>query len=332
MEPPDEQRVTDADMGGHVADPYDEAGEADAAEGSPEDEDAVASRRDRHTGSLGRNLPVAIASGVVMAIIFLATIFWSPWAFLVFVFALVVIGLLELDSAFRSHGLRPATPVALGAGVVMFFGSYAGGESAQSLGLVLLVLGALAWALLDPGGHEDLGAEGTSKLLGTGRITGSLGATCFMTLWVPFLASFIGLLLARENGAWYVMAPVALAVSNDIGAFAFGSRFGRHKLSPSVSPGKSWEGFAGGVVTVLVIAALITSRVPGFDMLTALAMGAGVAFAATLGDLAESLVKRDLGVKDLGNIIPGHGGIMDRVDAIVFALPVAHLVLIVLGL
>jgi phosphatidate cytidylyltransferase len=313
MELPDEQRVADGDAG------------ADAAA------DAPPSRRDQHTGSLGRNLPVAIASGVVMALIFLGAIFWSPWAFLAFVFALVVIGLLELDSAFRSHSLRPATPVALGAGLVMFFGSYAGGPSAQSLGLVLLVLGSLAWALLDPGGrrHE---AAGGARLLGTGRITGNLGATCIMTLWVPFLASFIGLLLARENGAWYVMAPVALAVSNDIGAFAFGSRFGRHKLAPSVSPSKSWEGFAGGVLTVLVLAALITSRVPGFEMALALALGLGVAIAATIGDLSESLVKRDLGVKDLGSIIPGHGGIMDRVDAIVFALPVAHLVLSAFGI
>jgi phosphatidate cytidylyltransferase len=310
MELPDEQRVAD---GGAEAD-------ADAP-----------SRRDQHTGSLGRNLPVAIASGVVMAAIFLATIFWSPWAFLTFVFALVVIGLLELDSAFRTHSLRPATPVALGAGLVMFFGSYAGGPSAQSLGLVLLVLGSLAWALLDPGGRQHEAAGG-ARLLGTGRITGNLGATCIMTLWVPFLASFIGLLLARENGAWYVMAPVALAVSNDIGAFAFGSRFGRHKLAPSVSPSKSWEGFAGGVLTVLVLAALITSRVPGFEMTLALALGLGVAIAATIGDLSESLVKRDLGVKDLGTIIPGHGGIMDRVDAIVFALPVAHLVLSAFGI
>jgi phosphatidate cytidylyltransferase len=296
------------------------------------DAEVSQARRDQHTGSLGRNLPVAIASGVVMAVVFLVTIFWSPWAFLVFVFVLVVIGLLELDSAFRAHGLRPATPVALGAGVVMFFGAYAGGESAQSLGLVLLVLGTLAWALLDPGGPGGQEHHVPARSLGTGRITGNLSATCFMTLWVPFLASFIGLLLARENGAWYVMAPVALAVSNDIGAFAFGSRFGRHKLSPSVSPGKSWEGSAGGVLTVLVLAALITSRVPGFDMTTALALGLGVAIAATIGDLAESLVKRDLGVKDLGNIIPGHGGIMDRVDAIVFALPVAHLVLTAFGI
>lgn len=307
-------------------DSYDAPPQAGAEASAHPDE-----RAGRHTASLGRNLPVAIASGIVLAVLFLGTLYLSHWAFLAFVAVIVVIALLELDGAFRSHGLRPATPVAMGAGFVMFFGAYATGPSAQSLGLVLLVLGTLAWALLDP--HRPPGElDPTLRTsLGTGRITGNLGATCFMTLWVPFLASFIGLLLARDNGAWVVMATVALAVSHDIGAFAFGSRFGRTKMAPSVSPAKSWEGFAGGVATTLVIAALITSRGPGFDIPMALALGLGVAVAATIGDLAESLVKRDMGIKDLGTIIPGHGGIMDRVDAIIFALPTAHLVLLALG-
>jgi phosphatidate cytidylyltransferase len=292
---------------------------------------ADARRQDRHTGNLGRNMPMAIASGIVLAVIFLSTLVLAPIAFLVFVAAIIVVGLLELDGAFRAHGLRPATPVAIGAGLVMFFGAYAGGASAQSLGLVLVVLGTLAWALLDPGGRADGEAEHIETLR-VGRLTGNVGATCLMALWVPFLASFIGLLLAREHGHWYVMAAVALAVTNDIGAFAFGSRFGRHKIAPSVSPGKTWEGFAGGVATVLLFAGLVTARVPGFDLPTALVFGLGVAVAATLGDLSESLVKRDLGIKDLGRIIPGHGGIMDRVDAIVFALPTAHLVLLAMGL
>lgn len=293
---------------------------------------ARASRRDRHTGTLGRNLPVAIASGVALAVVFFGTLFWSPVVFLGFIAVLVVIGLLELDGAFRVHGLRPATPVAIGAGLVMHFGAHAGGASAQALGLVLVVLGTLAWVLLDPGGRgRVVGPPDRADVLGVGRITGNVGATCLMALWVPFLASFSALLLARDDGPWYVMAAVALAVTNDIGAFAFGSRFGRTKLAPTVSPSKSWEGFAGGIATVLVLAALVTARVPGFDLPTALVFGLGVAVAGTVGDLAESLVKRDLGIKDLGTIIPGHGGIMDRVDAIIFALPTAHLVLLALG-
>jgi phosphatidate cytidylyltransferase len=307
-----------------------------------DDLDAEGSRRDQHTGSLGRNLPVAIASGLVMVALFLTTLFLSPVAFLAFIAVLIVIGLLELDGAFRGHGLRPATPVAIGAGLVMHFGALAGGASAQALGLVLAVLGTLAWVLLDPGGRaadpvpaagDDAGdgAPAAPARLGTGRVTGSVGATFLMVLWVPFLASFIALLLARDDGPWYVMAAVSLAVTMDISAFAWGSRFGQHKMAPSVSPGKTWEGFVGGIATVLLLSALVTARVPGFDLRTAVVFGLAVAVMATVGDLAESLVKRDMGVKDLGTIVPGHGGIMDRVDAIVFALPTAHLVLLALG-
>ncbi|HVM00951.1 MAG TPA: phosphatidate cytidylyltransferase [Egibacteraceae bacterium] len=260
---------------------------------------------------------MAIASGVALAASFVAALLFHPLTALAFIALFAVIALLELDVAFRDQGLRPATPLAISAGLVMLFGTYFTGQSAQSVGLVLLPVGALAWMLLDTGRQ---------------RVVASLGATLLMALWVPFLVSFLGLLLVRDDGVWLVMAAVALSVTNDIGAFAVGSKFGRRKLAPSVSPHKSWEGFAGGMATTLVIAATVTGPfVPGLDVVEALVVGAGVAVASTLGDLAESLVKRDLGIKDLGRIIPGHGGIMDRADAVIFALPATHLLLVVLG-
>ncbi|HVM15223.1 MAG TPA: phosphatidate cytidylyltransferase [Egibacteraceae bacterium] len=269
-------------------------------------------------GSSGRNLRVAIASGVALAATFIATILLHPLAFLGFIAVLAIVGLLELDVAFREQGWRPATPVAVSAGLVMLFGTYFSGASAQSLGLVLLVVGALAWMLLDGSPHG---------------VIASFGVTLLMALWVPFLVSFIGLLLVRDDGTWIILAVVALSVTNDIGAYAFGSHFGRRKLAPSVSPGKSWEGFAGGMATTLLIAAGVTGPfVPGLDTATAIGLATAVVVASTIGDLAESLIKRDLGIKDLGRIIPGHGGIMDRADSVIFALPAAHLLLLVLGL
>lgn len=266
---------------------------------------------------LGRNLPVAIASGVALAGAFIVTLLVHPLLFIAFIGVLAVIALLELDVAFRQRGLRPATPIAIGSGLVMLVGTYLSGPSAQSLGLVLLVMGTLAWVLVDTARE---------------RVVASLGATLLMTLWVPFLVSYLGLLLLRDEGVWLLLAVVALSVTNDIGAFAFGSRFGRHKLAPTVSPAKSWEGFAGGLLTTLVVAGLVTGPfVPGLDMTAALVVAAGVVVASTVGDLAESLVKRDLGIKDLGTIIPGHGGIMDRADAVIFSLPTAHLLLLLLG-
>jgi phosphatidate cytidylyltransferase len=259
---------------------------------------------------------VAIASGVLLAAIFLGTLFVSITGFLVFWAVLVVIALFELDKAFRTQYLRPALPVAVGAGLVLVFGAYYGGPAAQSFGLVLLLLGAMAWTLVDT--RRD-------------HVAASIGATVLMGLWVPFLASFVGRLLTRPDGIWYVMAAVALTVSGDIGAYGFGSAFGKHKMAPSISPAKTWEGFGGGLLTVLVVAALIMSRVPGFDLALALVFGVGAFLGGTAGDLAESMVKRDLGVKDLGGIVPGHGGIMDRADAVLFALPVAHAILTLFG-
>lgn len=264
----------------------------------------------------GRNLPIAIASGVVLAGVFLLTLFFSHVAFLVFWSLLVLTALVELDKGLRINGVRPALPVAMGAGLVMVVGTYTSGTPAQALGLVLLLLGAMAWALVD---------------VGRGNVVANLGATCLMGLWVPFLASYALVLLARPDGHWYVMACVALTVSGDIGAYGFGYGFGKHKLAPSISPAKTWEGFAGGLFTVLVVAATITANVPGFDLALALVYGIACFLAATAGDLAESMVKRDLGVKDLGGIVPGHGGIMDRADAVIFALPVAHAVLVAFG-
>jgi phosphatidate cytidylyltransferase len=269
-------------------------------------------------GKAGRNLPVAIASGLALAAVFLGTLVTNPWLLLGFIGILMGIAMFELDHAFRGHGLRPLTPVAVGAGFVMFFGTYRSGASAQTLGLVLLLFGAMAGGVLE----RD-----------RSRLAQSLGATMLMAVWVPFLASFMGLLLGRPNGRWYVFAAVLLAVMNDIGAFAVGMRFGRHKMAPKVSPAKSWEGFAGGVAAAMLAGVVILSPfVPGLGWAQGLLLGAGAAVAATLGDLAESMVKRDLGMKDLGRIIPGHGGIMDRADAIIFALPMVSLLLDVLRL
>lgn len=241
----------------------------------------------------------------------------GAYAFLTFAVGLAIVAQLELDGAFRAQEVFPATPVVVGAGLIMLYGAYGSGEAAQAIGVLVLVLGAMVWTLLD----------GRRR-----NVTASLGATCLIGLWVPFLTSFVGLLLRRPDGRLLVMAVIALTVSNDIGAYAFGNRWGRHRLAPNVSPGKTWEGLVGGLVTVLVLAGLITARmVSGLDVTGALVLGAGIVAAATLGDLTESLVKRDLGVKDLGRVLPGHGGVMDRVDGMVFALPVAHYLLAAFG-
>ncbi len=269
-------------------------------------------------GRAGRNLPLAILSGVILTALFIGTLFLNDWVFLTYVAAIVVVGLLEVDHAYRVRGVRPVTAVAVVAGLVAFYGAYAFGAVAHTLAAVVLVFGSLAWTTLD-GDRRG--------------VVENLGATFLATLWVPFGASFIGLLLARPDGAAYVLAVIGLTAATDIGAYAVGSQLGSHKMAPGVSPGKTWEGLAGALVTVLLLAGLVTSRtVPDLDVAGSLLLGVVVLAAATLGDLAESLFKRDLGIKDLGHLLPGHGGIMDRVDAMLFTLPAAHLLLLALGI
>lgn len=295
-------------------------------------------------GAPGRNLPVAIGSGLALAVAFLVALFVEPLVLLAFVAVLAGVALHELDTAMRAKGHRPATPVVGGAGIVMLFGGYLHGPSALAVGLVLAMAGSVVWVLVverlgvladagasEEGQHEDAGGAAAALAAARARVGGDVAASALMTCWVPLLVGFLALLLTHRHGEWFLMATVALTVTSDIGAYAFGTRFGRSKMAPSVSPAKTWEGFAGGLLTVGVIAAVITAQLPGFTLALALALGVSVTLAATVGDLTESLIKRDLGVKDLGRLIPGHGGVMDRVDGILFALPTAHVLLALLG-
>jgi phosphatidate cytidylyltransferase len=147
---------------------------------------------------------------------------------------------------------------------------------------------------------------------------------------VPFLGGFVVLLLAPDDGHLRVLAMLIGVVLSDTGGYAFGVFLGRHKLAPSVSPGKSWEGLGGSVVTAAVGGALIVMFMFDDDWWRGVVLGVAVAVASTLGDLAESLLKRDLKVKDMSNLLPGHGGLMDRLDSILLAAPVAYTVLTLL--
>ena len=262
----------------------------------------------------GRNLPVAIGVGVLLAVLYVGSLLLNDVVFLVFVQVNIAIAMLELDAAFAKHKNPPPTPVAILAMPVMFFGALFGGGDWQIVGLILALIG---------------GFVATMFSVTSGQAVARMSAFSLMVLWVPFMASSLGLLLARPDGYWYVLAGTALTVTHDIGAYAFGSQFGRHKLAPAISPKKSWEGFIGALVTTCLMAAFVTARVvPGVDLVAALVLAVAVVVAATLGDLAESILKRDLGVKDLGRIFPGHGGVMDRIDALLFSLPATHLVLL----
>lgn len=261
----------------------------------------------------GRHLPVAIAVGLVLAGAFLGTLFWHPLAFVTLIAGLTVVAYVESGRVLAGVGIRIGVPVLIVATLVMLYGTYQARFAGLALGVVVLFLGTVGWQLAD-GQRRD--------------VAQSMATTVLFGLWVGALASFAALLVVRSDGAVLVLAVVGAAILSDIGGYVFGVTLGRHKLAPVLSPNKTWEGFAGALVIPVVLAALALPVLD--DRFTPLVAGvvAGTAsLAAMVGDLAESMLKRDLGVKDLGAVLPGHGGVLDRVDGILFALPVGALAL-----
>lgn len=262
----------------------------------------------------GRNLTLAVGSAVLFAVLFLGAVVVGGWALIAFIALLLVVATLEVDAALRANDIRPPTVAVLAGGIGMLAATYAYGPPGQLAALAVMVLAVIVWPLADPRDRSPLASMGGGLLIGA---------------WVPLLASFLALLLRRPDGQWYVVLTVALTAASDIFAYAVGYRIGRHKLAPAVSPGKTWEGALGGAAGAMIVAALLGPlMIDRLDVWLAIALGALIAVVAVVGDLAESAIKRSLGVKDLGRLLPGHGGMMDRVDAMLFTLPAAHLVLL----
>jgi phosphatidate cytidylyltransferase len=259
----------------------------------------------------GRNLPAAIGVGVGLGAIILISLF--PWraAFLGVVAIAIVVATWEMVRAVASIGARPPmVPLVIG-GVAMAGLAWAGGAEALTLGLVATALAAIVWRLADgPAGYQK-----------------DVIAAVLIAVYVPFMGGFAVLLLQPEDGSLRVLAAIAGVVLSDTGGYVAGVFLGKHPMAPSVSPKKSWEGFAGSVLAAAVGGAIMLHLMFDTGWWWGALFGASVAAASVLGDLAESLIKRDLGIKDMSNLLPGHGGLMDRLDSILFALPVAYAVL-----
>lgn len=258
-----------------------------------------------------RNLRTAVAVGVLLAAAFLGSLAWHPAAFTAIVAVLYVLAVVEAARVLRSAGLDVAGPVVVVAGLVMVLGAYRAGAAGQILGVLVLLGGLVGRQLVDTARSDVVAGMGPSLLLG---------------LWVGLLASFAPLLIVSEaGGPLAVLATVAVAVLTDIGALVAGSTLGRHRMAPVLSPNKTWEGLAGGVGLAVVSGVAVLPRLgDGYDLVAAGLLALLVALAAVAGDLLESMIKRDAGVKDLGHFLPGHGGILDRMDGVLVALPVGY--------
>ncbi len=274
--------------------------------------DAVNPRR--HVG--GRDLPAAILVGALLATLVVAAVLWRDEAVVAVVLALVVIAYLDAGRALADHADRPMPGPLLASAPVLIVAPAVLGPHGQGLGVAFL-LGATVTAVLLRGERDG--------------VVQRTAVTLLFGVWVGFLASYAVLLLGHDDGAVLLLTVVGVVALVDIGGYAFGVPFGRHKLAPRLSPKKSWEGLVGGLVLAAAVGAGVIPLVTSLGPVQAAAFAVLCGAAGFVGDLVESMVKRDLGVKDLGTALPGHGGVLDRVDGVLFALPLAHYVLVVVG-
>ncbi|MFI6243967.1 phosphatidate cytidylyltransferase [Micromonospora sp. NPDC050795] len=266
------------------------------------------------TGRAGRNLPAAIGVGLGLGALIVVPLAFYPLAFLPVIAAAVAVGTWEMARAVRRSGAHPPLVPLIAGGVLTVGLAWYAGPDALSLGLLVTVLGTMIWRLGDgPAGFQR-----------------DLTAATLIAVYVPFLAGFAALLAAApDDGHLRILATLIGVVLSDTGGYAAGVSFGKHPMAPSISPKKSWEGFAGSVTAAALGGALLLWLMFEVAPWWGALFGVAVSCAAVLGDLAESMIKRDLGVKDMSNLLPGHGGLMDRLDSILFAVPTAYLLLAV---
>ncbi len=262
----------------------------------------------------GRNLPAAIGVGLSLGAVTIGSLFWRPELFGILLILIVGQAVRELIDALAQRHLHvPLLPL-LGGTLAMALAAFLGGSQALFLAFVLTCVVVLVWRLV-------MGGEAVVR---------DVAAGVFVAAYVPYLAGFAVLMLAEPDAAWRVVTMLAVPVFGDIGGYVFGVLWGKHPMAPSVSPKKSWEGLAGSMVfgiAAAVVGVVIGLRGPWWG---AVIVGAAAVAMGVLGDLSESLLKRDLGIKDMGTLLPGHGGVLDRIDSLLPTAPVMYLLLALL--
>ncbi|HSF26814.1 MAG TPA: phosphatidate cytidylyltransferase [Actinomycetes bacterium] len=261
----------------------------------------------------GRNLVAATGVGLVLGGLVLGSLFVRKELFVGLVAIAVVLAIWELATALASGGPRVAlVPIAFGA-AVMVVAAFVAGPDGLLVAATVTVLVVLVWRL--PAGVAGYVRDVT--------------ASTFIVLYVPLLAGFTMLMLRADDGPVRLVVFFLVTVCSDVGGYAAGVTLGRHPMAPSVSPRKSWEGFAGSVTACAVGGALSVVLLLDGLWWQGVLVGLAAVCTATLGDLAESMVKRDLGLKDMGSLLPGHGGLMDRLDSLLPTAPVVYTLLAV---
>ena len=276
----------------------------------------VRAANDKINARTGRPLFRAIVVGLTLGVALLGSLLFVKALFMVFAGALVGFTAWELASALRFAGRRvpriPALVAALAVVPAAYFGLAVGHWIATLAGIALIVV----WRLVEL-------VRPAARTSGRGVVL-DLGAGVFIIIYIAFMAGFTVLLTAQDGGQWWTLSFLIVVVCVDIGAYATGLTFGKHPMAPTISPKKTWEGFAGSVAAAMLAGVLTAILMLGQPWWVGMILGGVLVLTATAGDLAESLIKRDLGIKDISTWLPGHGGFLDRVDSSLLSAAAAY--------
>ncbi|MEV4251720.1 phosphatidate cytidylyltransferase [Spirillospora sp. NPDC049652] len=261
---------------------------------------------------VGRNLPIAVGVGLTLGALVLISLYTFKQIFLVVMVAFLLLGLRELADAFRTRQIEvPFIPLAAGM-VASPVVAYVWGTTGLVAVLALTTLAVLVTRMVD-------GADGYVR---------DVTAGVFSIGYLILMGGVVALLMRPDDGDHRIVIFIAVTVASDIGGFFAGSFLGKHKLAPTISPKKTWEGVTGSAITCMVVGGvLVATLLDDGQWWQGVIIGLAAVVTATVGDLIESMLKRDLGIKDMGTLLPEHGGVMDRLDSLVATAPIVWLLL-----
>lgn len=283
--------------------------------------DQIEEVNDKINARSGRDLFKATLIGLALGLVMVFSLVVVKEIFVVFAAVILAFTAFELASALRHSGRDIPRIPTVAAAVAIGPAAYYWGPAGQWLGIFAGILLVVLWRLAElvvPRHRAPVRS-----------VAHDLSGGVFVQVYVTFLGSIAVLLLAQPNGQWWVLSFLLVIIFTDTGAYVSGLNFGKHLMAPAISPKKTWEGFAGSVIAASVASVLLSIFLLGKPWWFGLIFGAVLAVTATIGDFTESMLKRDLGIKDMSTWLPGHGGFLDRLDSILPSAAAAYALYIV---
>ncbi|PZE71520.1 phosphatidate cytidylyltransferase [Curtobacterium sp. MCPF17_018] len=280
-------------------------------------------RNEALTARTGRNLPAAIGIALAFAVVMLGTLLLWPPSFMVVAAFLLGVGVYELTSAMRFAGRDVPRIPSVAVAVAIVPAAFLLGQVAALFTLLGGIVLISVWRLVE--------VAVARQKPPAGNVARDLTNGLFVQAYISLLGACVVLLSAQPDGNLWVIGFILVVVAVDTGAYATGLNLGKHPMAPRISPKKTWEGFAGSVAASIVVGILVALFMLGLPWWTGVLLGVLISGSATLGDLTESMIKRDLGIKDISSFLPGHGGLLDRIDSILPSAAVAYVLYLIVN-